>query len=936
MDSGFQRLLLALALALALLHRSSPLLQLFALSYSRLDGGPAPKMSTPTTNILCIPFRRSLHLSLSATIRQYINTKYDQHPDMFQYDLEAIDALRRDAVNVREPHLSGIKKLQVYAGQLVWIGGKFPIDIGAEFTWYPALGYHTDRPMARNNLKYELMNVLYNLAALYSQLALNTPRGDTEGLKSAANYFSLAAGVLSHIQKAVLPELRMTDPPDDMDHNTLESLLQLFLAQSQECFWQKAVMDGYKDASIAKLAARVSDLYNLAAEAAVNSEAISSAWIHHMNAKHHHFAAAAQYRAACDCLEKRRYGEEIARLKDAVICANDGIKEGRVAPLNKTVMEDLQALKRKLEEDLKRAEKDNDLIFLNPIPPKAELKILERANMAIARTPPQVANPLDYLGDHAELGPALFSKLVPFSVHVAISIYEERRDRLVNQNIIQELENLTDKIHTLLSSIGLPGSLQALEKPLGLPPSLIQHAEEIRQADAINKIQRSFADIEKLRSNDWAIFEEGKAALAAEEEEDEQLRRKYGTSRWRRPESQADPNRAKFWAAINEIGGYFQNSASSDEAVRDKFMANKELLEILSGSNQSLMNYVPSSTPVETSGDLKAAVGRLRSVYNDVLRMESRRRKKVESLREAARRDDIKPDILKEAARLERAYPSTPLQTVHFEEFFEKRLDKLYEPELEALEKEAQDQENLLTLLERANREFESQKRLIDAKGHRDREQVLQKLNGAYFKYKEIVANLEVGRKFYNDLNRIVAHGFRDAVKAWVAERRLEAKRLEEELNMPPLSSLNINHQQPVQNPPSGFAAQPVVHQPVQQQHDQYQPAYQQQAYQQSSYQQQPLQPQQQYQQPQPTLQQQPVYSRPAVQSPAEASIQSWAGGQMQPPTPQQKPPQPGQQPNQSSGTWNPSMGIKFGGSSAGGSPGQEGTWTAGSGIRFG
>jgi hypothetical protein len=48
---------------------------------------------------------------------------------MFHYDLEAVDALRRDAINVREPHLSGIKKLQVYAGQLVWIGGKFPLDV---------------------------------------------------------------------------------------------------------------------------------------------------------------------------------------------------------------------------------------------------------------------------------------------------------------------------------------------------------------------------------------------------------------------------------------------------------------------------------------------------------------------------------------------------------------------------------------------------------------------------------------------------------------------------------------------------------------------------------------------------------------------------------------------------------------------------------------
>jgi programmed cell death 6-interacting protein len=48
---------------------------------------------------------------------------------MFKNDLEVIDDLRRDAVNVREPHASGITKLTKYAAQLVWIGGKFPIDV---------------------------------------------------------------------------------------------------------------------------------------------------------------------------------------------------------------------------------------------------------------------------------------------------------------------------------------------------------------------------------------------------------------------------------------------------------------------------------------------------------------------------------------------------------------------------------------------------------------------------------------------------------------------------------------------------------------------------------------------------------------------------------------------------------------------------------------
>lgn len=82
-----------------------------------------------TSNVLSLPFRKSTQISLSNSIRQYISQKYDQHPDMFRHDLQVIDSLRRDAINVREAHQSGIKKLQTYAGQLVWVSGKFPIDV---------------------------------------------------------------------------------------------------------------------------------------------------------------------------------------------------------------------------------------------------------------------------------------------------------------------------------------------------------------------------------------------------------------------------------------------------------------------------------------------------------------------------------------------------------------------------------------------------------------------------------------------------------------------------------------------------------------------------------------------------------------------------------------------------------------------------------------
>ena len=81
------------------------------------------------SNILPIPFRRTHAVSLSDALKQYISNKYDQHPDMFKYDLVTIDRLRADAVISLEAHTSGIKKLAAYAAQLVWIGGKFPIDV---------------------------------------------------------------------------------------------------------------------------------------------------------------------------------------------------------------------------------------------------------------------------------------------------------------------------------------------------------------------------------------------------------------------------------------------------------------------------------------------------------------------------------------------------------------------------------------------------------------------------------------------------------------------------------------------------------------------------------------------------------------------------------------------------------------------------------------
>lgn len=441
-----------------------------------------------------------------------------------------------------------------------------------------------------------------------------------------------------------------------MDEMTLLSLEQLLLAQGQECFWQKAVKDGLKDASIARLAAKVSDYYGDAGDSAVKSNAISTEWIHHMTAKNHHFAAAAQYRQSLDCLDKRKYGEEVARLRDSLNCVNEGLKESRW--INRTVLGDLNGLKSRVTDDLKRAEKDNDVIYLSPIPPKSELKTLDRASMVAAKAPSQVTDAITMLGDKGPLGQPLFAKLVPYAVHIAASIYSDRRDRLVNESLIGELESMTDKLReyvshnllhsgiqwltftSLLSSLNLPGSLQALEKPLGLPPTLVSHAEEMRQQDGLNRIRRSVQDTAKVKGNDHAIYNEGVELLATEKAEDDAARRKYGTDRWARETSEAAA--PKIYNSKKEISGYFTSAQSSDDLVERKLRDSESVFLVLTGSNRDLESYVPSSRRAAIPPEVERETAKLRSCLSEVSRLENRRKRRILAWKEKARVDDIR------------------------------------------------------------------------------------------------------------------------------------------------------------------------------------------------------------------------------------------------------------------------------------------------------
>jgi programmed cell death 6-interacting protein len=105
-------------------------------------------------------------------------------------------------------------------------------------------------------------------------------------------------------------------------------------------------------------------------------------------------------------------------------------------------------------------------------------------------------------------GPKLFRSLIPYAVRQSISLYNERKSTLIGKQMIPEWEAITSQDHALLRELGLPGSLQAVEISLGLPPSLVTHMEDVKAKGGIAKLKQMRADVRNLCASDKEIYEQ--------------------------------------------------------------------------------------------------------------------------------------------------------------------------------------------------------------------------------------------------------------------------------------------------------------------------------------------------------------------------------------------------------------------------------------------
>ncbi|KAG0100609.1 pH-response regulator protein palA/rim20 [Podila epicladia] len=634
------------------------------------------------SNILAVEFKKTEQLSMTKSLSDYISTSYAEHPDTYQDDFRVLDELRADIVNL-EPHQNALNRLL-----------KYVVPVMATTTY------------SFRNMCYERACVCFNIGAMYSQLGNNENRGTPEGLKRAYAYFQNAAGAFQHLRDAIIPELRIA-PTVDISAAALTVFIHLMLAQAQECFWQKGALDQIKDGLISKLAGKVADYYDAAFEGATHSSMTvlySSAWTNQMQAKAFHFNAVSQYRKACECISQNKYGEEIARLQMAERLVNCGLELQR--NLKEAVVSDLRSLQTAIHRNLSRAEKDNDIIYLEPIPAEASLAAIGRADMSKPIIVSEISNPVPMMNEHNMLlGVPLFSRLVPFAVHQAASVYTERKERIVKEDIGGKFDELTGVCYSQMQALNLPGSLQALEQPVGLPPAFLQHIDDITSAGGVRALHEMLETVRTLSRQNGAILDEIFEALQQEANEDEAMRKRY-QGRWNRPTS------ASLTATFVEQGrkhrDTLETARKSDQIVQNKLDTLLSTwgrsLELLSSGKAEVERAVPNSTSAPGSSDPEI-VDDLKMLLEEVDQMIKARRIKLEEIKRIADEDDIGPSLVAITNKLTATSSAVKIEPAHFEALFQDQLKK-YDGYKRLVKEETATQEDLLMAIQ-FHRDFE-------------------------------------------------------------------------------------------------------------------------------------------------------------------------------------------------------------------------------------
>ncbi|XRB17522.1 vacuolar-sorting protein BRO1 [Pseudoscourfieldia marina] len=614
--------------------------------------------------------KRAESLSLMEPLSSYLVSVYGEaEASTCVDDISSISAMRSAMLDDSPAPQIRLERACKYFRALAVLETRITVSVETEhtnrlnFRWHDAFkqsqksnltGRASTAPSGGVSVPHEKASVLFNIAALQSQLAISAPRVATvDGLKRAAASFQEAAGLF-----AMLKEGSTLKAPTfsgvDVSSECAAMLEKLMLAQAQECFYEKVVgssgvaSDAAPPAINPKIVARVamqvstyySDAHKLITTSAKLSAHFDKAWVMHIQAKATMFAAYAERAAAVAAKDEESgdgIGEELSRLKAALdMCADvkrflgfvpeshaaSGAADGGAGHTG------MHACNRELEASLRttyaKSSRENDTVYLARVPAHDTLPAISPANMV--NPTPHEALYNKYL-KAVEEAKELFTRLVTDAGAKSLSRYTELVDSLIREEV-DKLSSASEAAKTQLQAWRMPDLLllvdgfQGSKDAMGLVTDAAANAAMQTLAPALQdemmrvvSLQPAAAltelaeQLESLRTVCQRELVDTTRTLDEEAKEDAHYRSVYG-ERWNRTASDALTTAIR--AQVADYETRLAQAANSDQALnrrmnselgRDGGAASQQQppppADLLSGAVESI-----ASPPPQPSGRL--------------------------------------------------------------------------------------------------------------------------------------------------------------------------------------------------------------------------------------------------------------------------------------------------------------------------------------------
>ncbi|XP_063674681.1 programmed cell death 6-interacting protein-like isoform X3 [Bolinopsis microptera] len=712
------------------------------------------------TGMIAIDPKKGDRANLHRPLMTFIMGAFPEQQEEMSLGVDDVSKMREKILAVEKSE-KGAEQLLRYYLQMSAMDCKLPINenqIHVTFTWYDSFYkdsvFSGKRGSAANSL-YERSCVLFNYAAVSSQIAASQNLDTDDGLKIAAKYFQVASGAFAQLRDKLVPTMQKVPTPD-LSPEVLASLTTLMQAQAQECIYIKAVADKMKEKVTCRLAGSAADFYGDAYKAMSNVNLKGTNWDKWTAiclAKQNYMSGLSEYYQSLNAKASKAIGEELARLTEAHKLLGDAVKQSagsfecKVGIRPKVTGKDILS---KVDRAQAAAKKDNEFIYHERVPNISDLPAVGRAPVA---KPTPVATELEGWSD-------VFNKLVPLNVQQAATMYASRKDHLIHLEITK-LREATNQLNNAMNQMNLPAAIEDLGGK-EIPVSLIEKSGDVRTKGGLMSLRQSFDELPQLLQRNEEIITETLKELNAEEASDKHLRGTFG-AKWNRTKSE------DLTKSFKDQGDKYQsiltNARNADKIVREKFETNIRAIDILSKDESTLIDSIPVGGAQSLSGQGQKAVASLKSFMDQIKLLKGER----DALEQKFKAGGDTEEIIEKFSQL-----NTESNLFNDEGLSTEHLEKTYGPQQAAVVDSVRQQDELIAKITCANDEFVQSKTGATSD---PRSEMMSELAQGYDAFIELMSNLAEGTKFYNNLTKILTT-YQSNVNDFILARNTEKEDL--------------------------------------------------------------------------------------------------------------------------------------------------------------